>query len=129
MVADSSALVALVRNEAGFEKISKCLAEAPRLLVSAVTILETQLVLTRWPQLAERFASILRLSGAQVVPADEAICQQAFATFLKFGKGRNPAALNICDCISYATAAMHREPLLFVGDDFVKAGLRRLLEG
>jgi ribonuclease VapC len=98
------------------------------LLVSAVTVLETQLVLTRWPQLPERFAGMLELSGAQVVPADEAICRQAFATFLKFGKGRHAAALNICDCISFATSAIHREPLLFIGDDFAKAGLTRLLE-
>ena len=128
MVADASALVALLRNEAGFEKISKCLAEAPRLLVSAVTVLETQLVLTRWPPLVERFASMLALSGARVVPADEAICRQAFAAFLKFGKGRHAAGLNICDCVSFATSLIHEEPLLFVGDDFAKAGLTRLLE-
>ncbi len=85
------------------------------------------MVLTRWPLLPKTFDRFLELAGARTDPADEAICLEAFAVFAKFGKGRHGAALNICDCISVATAAMYGEPLLFVGDDFAKAGFVRLV--
>ena len=38
--------------------------------------------------------------------------------FLRFGRGRHPAALSFGDCLAYATAKLAGEPLLFVGDDF-----------
>jgi ribonuclease VapC len=128
VVVDTSALTALMRNEPNFEAISKHISEAPRLLISAVSVLETRMVLTRWPPLAKKFDKFLELAGARNVAADEAICSKAFEVFAKFGKGRHSAALNICDCISLATATVYGEPLLFVGDDFAKAGLTRLVE-
>jgi ribonuclease VapC len=128
MVVDTSALIALMRNEPNFQVISKRIAEAPRLLISAVSMLETRMVLTRWPPLARKFDRFLELAGARTVPADEAICVEAFAVFAKYGKGWHSASLNICDCISLATATVYGEPLLFVGDDFAKAGLARLAE-
>jgi ribonuclease VapC len=127
MVVDTSALIALMRNEPNFQAISKCISEAPRLLISAVSVLEARIVLTRWPSLPKKFDRFLELAGARTVPAHEAICLEAFAVFTKYGKGRHRAALNICDCISFATAAIYGEPLLFVGDDFAKAGLGRLV--
>jgi ribonuclease VapC len=128
VVIDTSALIALMRNEPNFQAISKCISEAPRLFISAVSVLETRMVLTRWPPLAKKLDKFLELAGARTVPADEAICLEAFAVFAKFGKGRHSAALNICDCISVATATVYGEPLLFVEDDFAKAGLARLVE-
>jgi len=129
MVVDTSALIALMRNEANFQAISKCIAEAPRLLIAAVSVLETRMVLTRWPLLAKKLDRFLELAGARTIAADEAICLEAFAVFAKYGKGRHSAGLNICDCISLATATAYGEPLLFVGDNFVKAGLRPLVGG
>jgi hypothetical protein len=38
----------------------------------------------------------------------------------RYGKGRHPAGLNICDCLAYALSKATGEPLLFVGDDFTK---------
>jgi ribonuclease VapC len=128
MVVDTSALIAVVRNERNFEAISKCISEAPRLLVSAVSLLETRIVLTRWPSMTEKFNKFLALAGAHTVSADERICLAAFEAFSKFGKGHHRAALNLCDCIAVATAEVYGEPLLFVGDDFAKAGLARLVE-
>ena len=128
MVVDTSALVALLRNERNFEAIAKCISEAPRLLISSINVLETRMVLIRWPSVIEKLDKFLMLAGARAVPADEKICHGAFATFLKFGKGRHKAALNICDCIALATAEAYGEPLLFVGDDFPKVGLARLIE-
>jgi ribonuclease VapC len=38
--------------------------------------------------------------------------------FLRYGKGRHPAALNFGDCIAYATARLEAMPLLLKDDDF-----------
>jgi len=44
--------------------------------------------------------------------------------YLRFGKGRHPAALNFGDCFSYALAKERDEPLLFVGGDFARTDVR-----
>ncbi len=51
------------------------------------------------------------------------MAQLAFAAWVRFGKGRHPAALNFGDCFSYALAKLRDEPLLFKGDDFSKTDL------
>lgn len=38
----------------------------------------------------------------------------------RYGKGNHAAALNFCDCCSYALSKISGEPLLFKGDDFAK---------
>jgi uncharacterized protein with PIN domain len=43
MVVDKSALIALMRNEPNFQAISKCISEAPCLLISAVSVLEARI--------------------------------------------------------------------------------------
>lgn len=43
--------------------------------------------------------------------------------WLRFGKGRHPARLNMGDCCSYALAKHTGEPLLFKGNDFNKTDL------
>ena len=41
----------------------------------------------------------------------------AVSAWLKYGKGRHPAALNFGDCLAYATAKAAGMPLLYVGYD------------
>jgi ribonuclease VapC len=43
--------------------------------------------------------------------------------WLRFGKGRHPAALNFGDCLAYATARLAGRPLLCKGDGFAKTDL------
>ena len=45
--------------------------------------------------------------------------------FLRFGKGRHPAALNYGDCMTYATARIAEAPLLYTGSDFSKTDIER----
>jgi ribonuclease VapC len=45
--------------------------------------------------------------------------------FGRFGRGRHQAALNFGDCFAYATAAVARDTLLFVGEDFAKTDITR----
>jgi ribonuclease VapC len=52
------------------------------------------------------------------VPFGEAEWRSAVDAFLRYGRGRHPAALNFGDCLAYASAAVAGDTLLFLGDDF-----------
>jgi ribonuclease VapC len=56
--------------------------------------------------------------GAESHPFTPAHLALAREAFLRFGKGRHPAALNFGDCMSYAVARVEGLPLLWVGEDF-----------
>ena len=45
----------------------------------------------------------------------------AVDAFVRYGKGRHPAALKFGDCLTYAVARVAREPLLCLGQDFARA--------
>ena len=49
--------------------------------------------------------------------------REAVEAYRTFGKGQDPAGLNFGDCLTYAVARLSGEPLLFVGDDFLKTDL------
>ena len=68
---------------------------------------------------------LLRAAEAEVIPFSEDHSRVALEAYLRFGKGRHRAALNFGDCLSYATAFVARQPLLFVGDDFSRTDIRR----
>lgn len=59
----------------------------------------------------------------QVLAQDEELAQEAREAFLRYGKGRHPAGLNLGDCASYALAKARSLPLLFKGNDFPKTDL------
>lgn len=47
----------------------------------------------------------------------------ARAAFMRFGKGRHSAALNLGDCFAFALATIAGRPLLYVGDDFARTDI------
>ncbi|WFP78789.1 type II toxin-antitoxin system VapC family toxin [Mesorhizobium sp. WSM4906] len=120
MIIDSSALVAILRAEPGHDRLVQAIADAARRLIAAPTLLETSMVLAGgWQdEILDRLDALLRTASIETVAftADHAaVARQAF---LRYGKGRHPAALNFGDCIAYATARLEAMPLLFKGDDF-----------
>jgi ribonuclease VapC len=58
-----------------------------------------------------------------VVPQDRLLAEIAREAFLRFGKGRHPARLNMGDCAAYALARSRGLPLLFKGADFSKTDI------
>ncbi len=70
-----------------------------------------------------RVTELLRRAGAEVIPFTEEHYEVALDAFLRYGKGRHPAALNFGDCLAYAVARLSGLPLLYVGDDFSKTDL------
>ncbi len=43
---------------------------------------------------------------------------------MRYGKGKHPAKLNICDCFAYALAKDYDAPLLFKGNDFSQTDIK-----
>lgn len=122
MIVDSSALVAVLFGERGYEEL-KAKLDAPRAVstgIGAPTAGELGLVLSRRLQRDAR-ADVARLFeefAVGVVPFTGDHWRMAVDAFWRFGKGRHRAGLNMGDCFTYATAKLARQPLLFVGNDF-----------
>ena len=125
MIVDSSALIALIFREPEAERIVASLAEAELVAIGAPTLAETAIVLAA--KLGEASRAILsRLVedlDLVVLPFTAAHGREAREAFLRFGRGRHPAALNYGDCLTYATAKLAGQPLLFVGEDFHRTDL------
>lgn len=120
MIVDSSALVAILRREPGFEELLRKIAQARSVAAGAPTVAETQLVLSLRTGSDASFVLNEFLAEFQiaVVPFGREHLSSFTAAIMRYGKGRHPARLNMGDCFSYAIAQVSGLPLLFVGNDF-----------
>ena len=126
MIVDSSAVVAVLLRQPGYEPLLERLGEAPGAGIGTPTLAETGIVLTARLGIGAKtlLARFLQESGLVVVPFGEEHWRTAVDAFLRFGKGRHPAALNFGDCLTYATARLAGEPILCLGDDFSRTDLK-----
>ncbi len=120
IVVDTSALVAVVTGEAAGERCVEVLSKATTICVSAVSLVEAGIVLEsrHGAIIAGELDLLIQALGIAVVPVDVAHVAMARQAYRLYGKGRDPAALNVGDCFSYALARLNVAPLLFVGNDF-----------
>ena len=120
MVVDSSAIIAILRKESGWERLQKTLLDAEIAVMSAAVIVETSIVIEAAAGEAgvRELNALLDAAGIEMVPFQPEQVALAREGFRRFGKGRHPARLNFGDCLSYALARQRAEPLLFTGDDF-----------
>ncbi len=127
MVLDSSAIVGIHLKEPGHDRLIDAIENAEVVVVGVPTLLEAAMVLTaRLGQDARPllFAFVRRLE-AEVVAFNEEHLDAATSAFLRFGRGRHPAALNFGDCMAYAVASVAGMPLLFTGEDFSRTDIAR----
>jgi ribonuclease VapC len=122
---DSSALVAILFEEPGYLDLVDRILAADQLRVAAPTVVETSLVLAgrRRSGTGDHVEALLRELGVHIVPFGEGEWTTAVDAFLRYGRGRHPAALNFGDCLAYAAAAAAGDGLLFVGDDFAQTDI------
>ncbi len=123
MILDTSALVAVMLREPGSELLlRKMAATHGKLAIGTASLVEAGVVLSaRMGEDARgRIARVLDEAQIAVLPLTESHYAVAVDAWLRYGKGRHPAALNFGDCLSYATAVIAAEPLLCIGDDFAK---------
>lgn len=125
MILDSSAIVAIVRREPGFETLVAKLQSAGQIAIGAPTLVETAIVLEARLGLDARaiLGRFLDDFEVRTVSFGDVHWREASRAFRRYGKGRHAAALNFGDCLTYAVARLADRPLLCVGDDFAQTDL------
>jgi ribonuclease VapC len=123
-IVDTSALVAILRDEPEAEDFSIALAAATTVRLSAANYLETGIVIdSRRDEIASNNVdALIREAAIEITAVTATQARIARQAYRDFGKGSgHPAQLNFGDCFAYALASEAREPLLFKsfsGDDF-----------
>ena len=131
MIVDTSAIIAILRDEKEAKPCARAIEKASNRRISAVSFVEAAVVIdaNHDPIACRRFDDLLR--EAQIViepvtPIQAIIAREAYSDF---GKGSgHPAKLNFGDCFAYALAKDANEPLLFKGDNFKYTDLIAVLK-
>lgn len=128
MVIDPSAILAIIYAEPEAEPFLNLINQSDRCLLSSPGYVEISIVLgTRHGEKGvENLDRLLKSLSVTVVPFNPAQARKAADAFLKFGKGRHPAKLNMGDCFSYALAKDMGYPLLFKGNDFSQTDIDKV---
>jgi ribonuclease VapC len=124
IVIDSSAVIAIFRQEDDAEDYARSIAAADDPVMSAANLVEVSIVLRGLkkiaPERAERWLDdFMKAAGIRIEPVTPHQAQAARSAHLQFGKGTgHSAALNYGDCFAYALAKTMDAPLLCKGNDF-----------
>ena len=122
MAVDTSALMAIVLNEAEADRCKAALEEKPELVISAGTVAEALIVAAR-RNVVDEMNRLIEGLGFEIVSVTPASSRRIAAAYARWGRGAHPAGLNFGDCFSYEVAKEHSCPLLYVGEDFAKTDL------
>ena len=125
IVVDTSIIVAIMREEADEAVWIDALDKTSRAFMSVISYVETNMVIAgrRNDASASKVDEMLKALHVNVVPVTLDQGNAALTAFLRFGKGRHSAGLNIADCFAYALAKSRNLPLLFKGGDFPKTDI------
>jgi len=106
VVIDSSAILAIVYAEPEEAKFLDIIAQSETRLLASPSYVEISIVLgTRHgEQGVNNLNRLIDELSIVIVPFSPEQARLATDAFLKFGKGRHPAKLNMGDCFSYALA-------------------------
>lgn len=120
MILDSSALLAVILNEADEARYLEAMIDAPALRMSAGNWLESTIVVDSLKKTAvtRRLDDLKAALRVEIVPVTEEAADWGRIAHTAFGRGNHPARLNYGDCFAYALAKQSKEPLLFKGNDF-----------
>jgi len=131
MVIDTSALLAILLDEAERRPFNEAIEAAASRLLSVASFVEVSIVIE------ERLGAeglrdldlFLERAAIEIVEVDGEQGRAARRAFARFGKGRHPAGLNYGDCFSYALAATRGEPLLCKGGGFDRTDVTSAVPG
>jgi ribonuclease VapC len=130
IVVDSSAVVAIFRQEDDAEDYARRIATDDDPVMSAANLVETSIVLRGLKEIApgkaERWLDdFIDMAGIRIEPVTPDQANAARSAHLQFGKGTgHSAALNYGDCFAYALAKAIEAPILCKGNDFRLTDIR-----
>lgn len=122
MILDTSALLAILRDEPDAARFAEAIQRAHGRRLSAVNFVEAAAVIdgARDPVASRGFDDLVQTAQISIEPVTEAQARVAREAYRDFGRGSgHRARLNFGDCFAYALAKVTGEPLLFKGKDFV----------
>ena len=128
IVVDASALVSIGDDEPDKLDFIRCLQGADTAHIAHLNYVEAGIILMSGSRLPDRTAYDRWLSalGVSLCPSDD-LGPAALDAYLRFGRRRHPAKLNLADCFAYALAMQLDAPLLFKGDDFLLTDVKRAI--
>lgn len=131
MIVDTSALVALLRDEPEAAAYAGLMQIAPRRLLSAASYVELAAVVDGRgdPVLSGALDAWLSAWSIEIEPLTVEQARLAREAYRRFGRGTgHPARLNLGDCFGYALARDLGDPLLFKGTDFAITDIELVTE-
>jgi ribonuclease VapC len=123
---DTSALMAIVLDEAEANACIAVLETEDNILISAGTIAEALIVAAR-RNVSEEIASLIDGLGFNAIAVTPASARRIALAYGRWGKGIHAAGLNFGDCFAYEVAKEHDCPLLYVGADLARTDVKRVL--
>jgi ribonuclease VapC len=130
VIVDTSALIAILRDEPDAQRYAEAIETATDRRISAATYMEIGAVIdgARDPVASRRVDQLLQAGNVVIEPVTEEQARIAREAYRDFGKGSgSPAGLNFGDCFAYALAKAAGEPLLFKGEDFRNTDVEAVL--
>ena len=130
MIVDTSAIVAILRDEPEAESFANAIAGTRIRRISTVNYVEAAAVIDagRDPIASRRFDDFFREASLAIEPVTFEHARIAREAYKDFGRSSgHPAKLNFGDCFSYALAKATGEPILFKGLDFKYTDLTSVL--
>jgi ribonuclease VapC len=118
MIIDTSAVIAILRDEPEAASCAHAIAGATERRMSAINFVESAVIIdaSRDPIASRRFDDFIKEAQISIEAVTLAQAQIARAAYRDFGKGSgHPAKLNFGDCFAYALAKDSGEPLLYKG--------------
>lgn len=131
MIVDTSAIIAILKEEDDAALYAQTIAHADTRRLSAASYLECGIVLDsqRDPIISRGLDELIQEAEFLIEPVTEHQARLARQAYADFGKGSgHQGGLNFGDCLAYALALDLREPLLWKGDDFGHTGVQSALE-
>ncbi|MES2195718.1 MAG: type II toxin-antitoxin system VapC family toxin [Pseudomonadota bacterium] len=123
---DTSALMAIVLGEPQADACIAVLEKEDNVLISAGTIAEALIVAAR-RNVGDEIASLIDGLGFNAIAVTPASARRIASAYGRWGKGFDAAGLNFGDCFAYEVAKEHNCPLLYVGGDFARTDVKRVL--
>ena len=121
MIVDTSAVLAILRDEPEAPAFVAAMHRNPVRRMSAANLLEASIVVDASgdPVASRKLDELIARVSMIVEPVAPGQVALGRAAYRDFGQGsRHPAKLNMGDCFAYALAKDKAEPLLFKGNDF-----------
>ena len=131
MIVDTSAIIAILKEEDDAAVYARAIAAAGARRLSAASYLECGIVLDsqRDPIISRALDELIEEAEFVVEPVTERQARLAREAYADFGNGSgHRAGLNFGDCLSYALAIDLREPMLWKGNDFGHTGVQSALD-